>query len=246
MHHKLILLHGFPHDKFLWDPNRQGLADVADVYAPDLWGFGANVPERRMTTMDDMAEDLHRSIAARKMDRLVLCGLSMGGYVAMAFLERWPELVHGLILCNTRSTADSEEAKAAREVTANDALDKGMAVIARGMLPKVLCRKTRHERPDIVERMETLMARQHPTGVAAASRGLALRPDRTATLRSYTRRALVITGAEDELMPLPTSQAMIEALANAELVVLPDAGHLSNVEQPHLFNAAVMGYLSSL
>lgn len=246
MRHHLILFHGFPHDRSLWQSNVQAVSEVAEVFAPDLLGFGSNTHARSIVTVDDMAEDIHGRIVASTTKGVVLCGLSMGGYVAMAFAERWPDLVHGLILCNTRSVADTEEAKAGREGTANDALEKGMEVIARAMLPKVLCSTTRRERPDIVQRMEALMARQDPVGVAAASRGMALRPDRTDVLRNYQRPALVITGDADELMPLATSQHMVDALPNGELVVLPDAGHLSNVEATDGFNAAVIRFLRAL
>lgn len=242
----LILLHGFPHDSTLWEPNIRALSEVAEVFAPDLLGFGSNRHDNAVMRMDDMAADVHARISIRPTQHIVLCGLSMGGYVAMAFAERWPQLVHGLILCNTRSTADTEEAKVARYATATDALEKGMAVIARAMIPKVLSATTRRERPDLVERMEALMARQDPRGVAAASRGLALRPDRTEVLRHFQRPAMVITGEADELMPLPTSQQMMDVLPHGELVILPKAGHLSNVEAADGFNATVARYLRAL
>ena len=242
----LLLLHGFPHDRTLWDINTVALNKAADVVTVDLLGFGTNRTNAHVNTMEELAHDVHRTISERGLHRIVLCGLSMGGYVAMAFIERWPYLAQGLILCNTRSAADNEEAKAAREATAVDATEKGMAVIARGMLPKVLCATTRREKPEVVAQMEALMTRQDPKGVAAASRGMAQRPDRTNVLKGFNVPTLVITGAEDELMPLPTSQAMVDALPRAELVVLPAAGHLSNVEAPDAFNAAVLNYLRAL
>jgi pimeloyl-ACP methyl ester carboxylesterase len=243
MPNTLLLIHGFPHDSTLWSPNLPALAQVADVVAVDLRGFGTKQTTREVNTMEDLAADIHRELVDRGIRRVIPCGLSMGGYVAMAFLERWPDMVNGLILCNTRSTADTEEAKAGREMTAQDAMAKGMAVIARGMLPKVLGATSRRERPELAARMEQLMARQDPRGVAAAARGMALRPDRTDVLRSFTLPALVITGAEDELMPLPTSRSMAEALPHGGLVVLPEVGHLSNAEAPEAFNAAVVRYL---
>ncbi|MBL7951485.1 MAG: alpha/beta fold hydrolase [Flavobacteriales bacterium] len=246
MQHTLFLLHGFPHDRTLWDGNLGALSDTAKVIALDLPGFGNNTYHPTTTTMEAMALDVKEQLAQHGVERIVLCGLSMGGYVAMAFMEQWPELVSGAILCNTRSTADTEEAKAGRGTTAQDALEKGMTVIARGMLPKVLGATTRRERPALVAQVEALMARQSAEGVAAASRGMALRPDRTGILRAFTPPALVITGAEDALMPLPTSEAMASAFPNAQLVVLPAAGHLSNVEAPDAFNTAVSTYLRAL
>jgi pimeloyl-ACP methyl ester carboxylesterase len=167
----------------------------------------------------------------------------MGGYVALAFVERWPACVQGLILCNTRSGADTEEAKAGRAETARNALTKGVDVIARGMLPKVLSAATRRQRPEVAGTIHTMMARQPANGVAAAARGMAQRPDRTPLLKELDIPTMVITGDADELMPLPTSQAMVDELPHAELVVLPNAGHLSNVEAPGAFNAAVIRFL---
>jgi 3-oxoadipate enol-lactonase len=242
----LLLIHGFPLDQTLWDPQREALRNVADVMAPDLRGFGSNNADGASVTMESFAKDLHDLLDRNGTDRVVLCGLSMGGYIAMAFLEQWPERVEALILCNTRSTADTAEGKEGRNATARDAREKGSAVIARAMAPKVLSATTRSQRPDIVAQVEAMIARQHPAAIAAASIGMAQRPDRTPVLRAVKVPALIITGDADELMPLPTSQAMADVISGARLVVLPNAGHLSNVEAPELFNATVRDFLASL
>ncbi|MGV3637917.1 MAG: alpha/beta fold hydrolase [Flavobacteriales bacterium] len=239
----LLLIHGFPLDRTLWDDNVRAFSSAADVIAPDLPGFGDSTRPEAEVSMESYAQELLDQLDALGVDRVIPCGLSMGGYVAMALAERAPEQVAGLILCNTRSTADTPEGIAARETTARDALERGMEVIARGMVPKVLGATARRERPELTIRIERMMARQDPKAVAAASRAMALRPDRTAVLRSFDRPALVITGDEDDLMPLPTSQAMVDALPKGELVVLERAGHLSNVERPEAFNAMVLNFL---
>lgn len=240
----LLLIHGFPLDHTLWEPNIAPLSTVADVMAPDLRGFGDDRSSDEMLTMEMYADDLLRQLDARGIPSAVPCGLSMGGYIAMAMAERAPERIAGLILCNTRSTADTEEGKAARAATARDAKEKGMQVIARGMLPKILGATTHRERPQEAARIEALIAKQDPAAVAAASLGMAQRPDRTSVLRSFNKPALVITGDEDELMPLPTSQAMADALPQGKLVVIAKAGHLSNTEKPMEFNTAVLRYLA--
>lgn len=247
MKRTLLLIHGFPLDGSIWRDQMKGLADVADVMAPDLRGFGDDRrPLPTAMTMEDFAEDLRVLLDARGVERAVLCGLSMGGYVAMAFAERWPERVDGLILCNTRATADTFEGKAAREQTALDAMDKGAAVIARAMVPKVLSERTRRHHPEMAGRVEAIMARQQPKAIAAAARGMARRPDRTAALRQLELPGLIITGGDDALMPLPTSEAMHEALKGSRMVVIDGAAHLTNVEAPHLFNEAVMQFLDEL
>lgn len=245
----LLLIHGFPHDHTLWDPQVTALSDSAHVLAPDLRGFGTSGPVPEVMTMEAYAEDLKKLLDERGVppsEPVVLCGLSMGGYVALAFLERWPERVKALVLCNTRSGADTEEGRAARQETARNAKEKGVPVIARAMLPKVLSEHTRTTDPELSASMEAMMARQRPEAVAAAALGMARRPDRTALLSTITVPTLIITGAEDELMPLPTSEAMHQAIAQSELVVIPNVAHLSNVEDPVRFNATLRNFLSSL
>jgi 3-oxoadipate enol-lactonase len=243
----LLLLHGFPQDSSLWHGTAAALSDVANVLTPDLRGFG---DDRRALpaamSMEACADDIKVLLDARGIDGVVLGGLSMGGYVALAFAERWPGRIAGLLLCNTRATADTEEGKVAREETARNAFDKGVPVIARGMLPKLLSARTKRERPDLVATVEMMMARQRPEAVAAAARGMALRPDRTPMLASITAPTLIVTGDQDELMPLPTSEAMHHAIHGSELVVLPDVGHLSPVEAPEAFQAAVRRFITSL
>ncbi len=230
----------------MWQPNLEALESVAHVLAPDLLAFGTAEEVPAVLTMEQLAEQLKAQLDAQGIQRTVLCGLSMGGYVALAFLERWPERVAGLILCNTRSIADTEEAKQGREATALDALTKGSAVIARAMTPKLLSEHTRSTFPELANIVEAMIARQRPEAIAAASRGMALRPDRTAVLRGTDMPTLIITSENDALMPLPTSQSMADASAHSTLVVLPHAGHLSNVEAVEGFNKAVIDFIRAL
>lgn len=241
----LLLIHGFPLDHTIWDKNIEALSEVTEVLAPDLRGFGGSSTTDATTPMETFASDLMKLLDQRGLRQVIPCGLSMGGYIAMALAELAPERVAGLILCNTRSLADTEEAREGRRNTANDARTKGMHVIARAMAPKVLGTTTRSTHPEMVAHIEAMIAGQGAHGTAAASLGMAERPDRTAVLRNFHKPTLVITGDEDELMPLPTSKAMAEALPNAQLVILDKAGHLSNMEQPAAFNAAVIHFLRS-
>lgn len=243
----LLLLHGFPLDGTIWAPQVEGLADAAQVLAPDLPGFGAyqgEVPAE--LTMEVLADAAVAELDARGIQRAVVGGLSMGGYVAMACWARHPERVAGLVLCNTRMTADTPEGRLSREETARTALEKGMGLIARAMVPKLLAPGTQRWRPELVRGLEALIARQHPAAVAAAARGMALRPDRSAEMAGVSVPALVITGDRDELMPLPTSLAMRDAVPGCGLAVIPGAAHLPNLEQPNLFNAVVRGFLEAL
>ncbi|MCB9169535.1 MAG: alpha/beta fold hydrolase [Flavobacteriales bacterium] len=243
----LLLLHGFPLDNTLWAPQVEGLSGITDVIAPDLRGFGEDaraVPE--VMTMEAYARDVNGLLDDRGIDRVVLGGLSMGGYVAMAFAEAWPERLAGLLLINTRATADDEAGKRGREDTAQRALGQGMTVIARAMVPTLLSERTRQRDPALATGVEALIARQRTDAVAAASRGMATRPDRHAALASVPVPTLIVTGEHDMLMPLPTSLALQAAVPNADLVVIPGAAHLSNLEEPAAFNAAVGKFLATI
>lgn len=242
----LCLLHGFPHDHTLWEPQVAGLKDDAHVHTPDLRGFGAGPEASAIVTMEEHAADILRLLDERGVERVVLAGLSMGGYVALAFAANYPERLQGLVFCNTRANADTAEAAEGRRNTAKEALEKGMAVIARGMLPKVLAENTRVGDPALARRIEDMMARQPAAGVAASSLGMAQRPDRTALLPSIAVPTLIITGSEDSLMPLPTSEVLHHGIPGSRLVVIPGVAHLSNVEAPERFNAEVRTFIRSL
>lgn len=242
----LVLIHGFPHDHHLWDDQLGPLSEVADVMAIDLPGFGSRADAPAILTMEACADDVKEQMDKRGIQQAVIAGLSMGGYVAMAFAERHAARLSGLILSNTRANADPPEGIEARKATARDAMERGMSVIARGMLPKMLTPATITQHPQLAMRVETMMARQQPVAVAAASLGMAQRPDRLTMLRNVRVPTLIITGSEDKLMPLPTSQALQEAIPGSALVVIPGTAHLPNVEAPALFNGAVIDFLRTL
>ena len=242
----LLLIHGFPHDRSLWRPQVEGLKDVARVIAPDLRGFGASGDAPGTMTMDGYAADLKALLDTLGIKQAVVCGLSMGGYIALAFLAKYPDAVKALILCNTRSGADNEKAREGRHATAKKAGEEGMAGIAEGMLPKMVTEATLAARPHLRSSVKTMMARQSVAGVVAALHGIAVRPDRTPMLAAVNVPTLIITGSADTLIPPSESEAMAAAIPNSKLVVIPDVAHLSNAEAPEAFNAAVREFLEGL
>lgn len=240
----LLFIHGSPLDGTLWRPQVEEFKDQYTVLAPDLRGFGADkraVPE--VMTMANYAADLKELLGARGIQDVVLVGLSMGGYIAMAFVELWPAMVRGLVLANTRAGADDEAGINARMEMARNAFDKGMAVIARGMVPKLFSDRTLAQMPELAAEIEEMIARQSPAATAAAAQGMAQRPDRTHMLRGLDVPVLIITGEQDKLMPLATSEVMADAIPDATLVALTGAGHLSNVENPEAFNRYLAKFL---
>jgi pimeloyl-ACP methyl ester carboxylesterase len=242
----LLMIHGFPLDRTLWRSQIEGLQSVARVIAPDLRGFGKSGEAPETMTMDAYAADLKALVDSLNLKQVVLCGLSMGGYVALAFLARYPGAVKGLILANTRAGADSEQAREGRHATAKKAFDEGAPAIAEAMLPKMLTEATIANRPSLTAFVRSMMAGQRAAGVAAALRGMAARPDRTPMLGAINLRTLIITGQADTLIPVSESEAMNVAIAGSQLVIIPEAAHLSNVEAPEAFNAAVREFIEKL
>ncbi|MBV6405077.1 MAG: alpha/beta fold hydrolase [Flavobacteriales bacterium] len=242
----LVLIHGFPLDHTLWLPQLHGLSDVARVIAPDLRGFGNSPATRGTVTMEQHARDVGQLMDRLGIERAVIGGLSMGGYVALAFAELFPERLAGLVLCNTRAVADGGPARKTRETVARRAIEEGMAALAPIMVHPLLADVTRKARPDLIGHLEAMIGRQDPAGVAASSRGMAIRPDRTPLLGQVQVPALVITGSSDTLIAPAESEAMTARLPKGQLVSIPDVGHLSCLEAPEAFNRAVHGLLGQV
>jgi len=242
----LLLIHGFPHDRRLWRSQIAGLEGTARVIAPDLRGFGASGDPAGTMSMDEHAADLHALLEELGIQKVVVAGLSMGGYIALAFLARYPTVVKGLILCNTRAAADTDEAREGRETTARKVMVEGVAPLAKTMLPGMLTQEFRSTRPGSSASIQTMMQEQRTAGVVSALRGMALRPDRTPMLGTITVPTLIITSSADKVIPPSESEAMAKAIPESTLVVIDGAAHLSNVEAPEAFNSAVRGFMAGL
>jgi len=236
----LVLIHAFPLHSGMWEPQREALSGVVDIVTPDLPGFG-NAPglDDESFTMDRAAHYLGRDLEARGIDRFILGGLSMGGYVAFACLRQFRERIAGLILADTRASADSEEGQAGRYASAERIGRGEFDAVVEELLEKLLSRKTRSERPELVERVRRIMLETLPESAVAAQLGMAARIDSTDMLASIDVPTALIFGAEDAITTVEEGKAMAEKIPNARLHILPDAGHLSNLEDPEGFNAAV-------
>jgi pimeloyl-ACP methyl ester carboxylesterase len=196
--------------------------------------------------MNEMAQDVATLLDQLGIVRATIAGLSMGGYVALALYKQFPSRVKALILADTRAQADTEEAKQTREQQAKKALDEGMAGIADTMLPKLLTPETVSKRPEVVKRVRDMMLKTKPEGAAAALRGMADRDDHTDMLPKITVPSLILVGAEDAITPVADSEKMHQAIAGSRLVVLENAGHVSNIERTEQFNEALLGFMKEL
>lgn len=240
----VLLIHGYPLNRTLWDPQMKGLADTARLLAPDLRGHGESNATPAPYSMDMLADDCRALLDAAGVNTpAVLCGLSMGGYVALAFCRKYPERVAGLVLAATKMGADSAEGKAGRDKSAALAREKGAAAIAEAMLPKMLAPQTAANRPQLVDRARKMMESTSVEGIVGALMAMKERPDSTPTVKALDLPLLVIHGMEDQLIPVSEAEATRAAAPDARLERLPEAGHLLNLEQPERFNAALREFL---
>ena len=242
----VVLLHAFPLCREMWAPQRT-LADRFRVVTPDLFGFGGSpVPAAGWTT-DSMADALAALLTGIGItDPVVLGGLSMGGYVALAFARKYPDRLRGLVLADTKAEADNAWAKAGRDKMIAFARESTAAAVAEEMLPKLLGETTRARRPEVVAEVRRIASAQTVDGVAAALAALRDRPDATPALGGIRVPTLVVVGAEDTLTPPDGAKKLADAIPGAKLEVIPTAGHLSNLECPAEFTTAVRMFLASL
>ena len=228
----LVLLHGFPVDHRMWDDVIGSLAVGIPVVAPDLPGLGdAAVPEGA-PSLDRSADEVAALVEAAGHSRVVVAGLSMGGYVALALAERHPGLVAGLALVDTKSTADDEPARANRERVAGEVDASGSVDAVLGMVGSLLSDESVRERPDLPSTITGWIREQPPAGVAWSQRAMAARPDRSDVLAAFDGPVVVVVGEDDAVTPLAAAQNMTGTARDAELVTIPGAGHLSAVEAP--------------
>ncbi|GAC1440346.1 MAG: alpha/beta hydrolase [Mycobacteriales bacterium] len=243
----LLLLHAFPLSSAMWMSQREELAAVCRVITPDQRGFGGSPLGQDSPSLDAAADDVAALLDRLGLDRVVLGGLSMGGYVAMAFLRRHGERVDALLLADTKATADPATGRANRErIAAAVESDQSSTVLVDEVLPTLLGTTTVATRPLVAGRVRGLVQAAPAPAVAWAQRAMAARPDSFDTLDGFDRPALVVVGAEDTLSPPTDAEAMAAALTHGRLVVLPGAGHLTAVETPEAFNAQVTGFLADL
>ena len=244
----LVLLHAFPIGANLWEPQMRSVPPGWRLITPDLRGFGGSTELDSVTalSMADYAEDIVDLLAELGVPRAVIGGCSMGGYAALAMFQSRPELFEGLVLANTRAGADSPEARANRRNMLAVVDREGPSGVAREMMPKLIGATTRATNPSIEANVRRLIKQQSPVAVRGAIHRMMHRTDSTQLLAKVSVPSLVITGAEDEMIPVDESRLMAAAIAGATLVVIPGAGHLANMEQPDAFNNALSTFLSTL
>ncbi len=244
----VLLVHGFPLDHGMWNGQIAALSPQYRVLAPDLRGFGRSAAgSEEAITMERHADDLAALLEALAIgEPVVLCGLSMGGYIALAFWKKHRARLRGLILCDTRAGADTPEAAAARRQTAERVLQDGPAMLGESMLPRLLAPQTLQDNPPLVGLLRDMIAASQARGLAAALRGMAQREDFTPLLPAIDCPTLLLVGQQDAISPPAEMATMARAIPAARLVEIPAAGHLAPLEQPAAVNAAMLQFLAGL
>lgn len=240
----LVLLHAFAADRNLWQPQVQALSRQYRVIAVDLRGFGASGRTNGCPVdVDRYADDVAALLKGLGIGQAVAGGISMGGYVVLALVQRHPHLLRGLLLANTRAGADSDPARAARTVLAQALQQQGSAAVAAFYGDKLfgptMSEQARGE-------VRAMMLRQHPQAMISALLGMARRPDRSALLEQIALPALIVSGTADTLIPSSESNFMHQRIRGSTFIDIADAGHLSNLDKPQEFNRAVGDFMEQL
>ncbi|HEU4355034.1 MAG TPA: alpha/beta fold hydrolase [Actinomycetota bacterium] len=234
----LLLLHAWPLDARMWEPQLRALPPDLTVVAPSHPGFGATPSAGPVMTMDSAARNALAALDAAGIDRAVVCGLSVGGYVTFELWRRARERFLGMVLANTRALADTPDGVAGRLDLAARLRAEGNVLVQEP--PKLLA----PDAPaDLVERVRALISDQPAESIAAASVGMAERPDSTPDLASIDVPTLVITSTQDQLIPAAVSAEMASRIPDARLETLEGAGHLTNLEAPEAFNRLLLEHL---
>lgn len=241
----LALLHAYPLSRGQWRAQGEALAHAlaARVVAPDLRGAGESSVDAEPITMERMAQDVLTLLDALGARRVVLGGLSMGGYCAFAALRLAPERFAGVIFADTRATPDTPEGRAGREATAAFVEQQGPGALFDRDAAKLLSNRIITRHPAIVAGARALAEVNSAAGLAAMARGMALRADATDLLPHIDCPALALVGEQDVITPVTDARAIFERIPNATLAVIEDAGHLSNLERPDLFTDNVASFL---
>jgi 3-oxoadipate enol-lactonase len=231
----LVLVHAFPFDRRMWRDQALSLSTERRIVTIDLPGFGESHPLEEVPTVDTFADQIVALLDHLGIEKAAVGGLSMGGYVALAFAANHAHRLQGLVLCDTRAAADSAETKAARGLAINLVKEQGVPEYLERQLAKLLSPKATHEVRTEVRRL----GNQSVEGVIAGLQVLRDRPDRTKLLTQITCPTLLIVGEEDAISFPEEMAAMAAAIPGSRLIRIPGAGHLANLENPEAFAEAL-------
>jgi 3-oxoadipate enol-lactonase len=240
----IVFLHGFPFDKTMWQEQLDYLKNTHRVIACDIRGFGKSKDEESHLSMDLFANDLILFIDKLDLDKVIICGLSMGGYIALNAMKRFPSRFEALILCDTQCIADSYEVKANRYKTIDEVNEYGETNFNEGFIKKVFHEDSLTNKPELVEQLRSVVFANSQHIISQGLIALAERSETCSFLDKITIPTLIICGREDVVTPLDESKFMNKQIKGSVLHVINNAGHVSNLEEPIKFNKLLRDFLN--
>jgi pimeloyl-ACP methyl ester carboxylesterase len=242
----VVFLHGFPFSHEMWKPQLDVVGGQFRAIAYDLRGHGRSFTGDGQFTIEGHVDDLIDLLDALAITQTVIVGLSMGGYVALRALERNPDRFRAAVLCDTRSEADGNEGKLKRFTAMAAVKRTGSAVFADSFVKNVFAAETFTRNPEAVECIRTIIRRTSELSIAGTLVALASRTDTIESLSGITIPTLILVGELDVTTPPEASRAMHARIRRSELHVIPGAAHMSNMENPGIFNSHLMSFLKRL
>jgi len=241
----IVFLHGFPFNSSMWEPQIQHLSANYHILAYDHRGHGLSGLGTGHYTVEFFVDDLLDVVTSKNISNAFICGLSMGGYIALRAMEKFPERFRGLILADTRSETDTNEARLKRAANIKIVEEKGVSDFCEGFLKAILTPDTLQKNPVVTDKVRKMIMTTPPTAIMGTLLALAGRTDTTASLSKITVPTLILVGEKDAVTPPDAAKAMHEKIAGSKLVTIPHAGHVSNLENPEAFNQALLVFLNS-
>ncbi len=242
----IIFLHGFPFDKTMWQAQLDFLKSSYRLISLDIRGFGKSKDENTALGMDLFSEDLIAFMDKLTLDKVIICGLSMGGFIALNALKRFPERFEALILCDTQCSADTIEAKEKRYKIIDEIGVNGVTKFNEGFIKNVFHKNSLSQKKALVEKLGAVVFSNSPHIITMGLTALAERSETCSTLSEIAIPTLIICGREDEVTPLAQSEFLHANINGSTLRVIDDAGHVSNLEQPQEFNKHLLDFLTHL
>jgi 3-oxoadipate enol-lactonase len=242
----VMFVHGFPFDHTMWDPQMKALPNHFRAITYDVRGHGGSDVGDGQYTIEFFVDDLIALLDHLVIDKTVLCGLSMGGYIALRAIERHPERFKALVLCDTKSDADTNEGKIKRSTTLKSVKSEGVAVFADDFVKAIFAPETFQNHPEVIETIKQTIRANSPIGISGAALALAARTDTTGVLTKIQVPTLILVGEHDKLTPPSASEFMQKQIAGSELHIISKAGHMTNLENAPDFNRHLIDFLNRM
>ncbi|MDQ3050626.1 MAG: alpha/beta hydrolase [Bacteroidota bacterium] len=242
----LIFIHGFPFDKSMWELQMKALSKNNRAIAYDIRGYGKSSANASPASMTLFADDLIKFMDALEIDKAIVCGLSMGGYILLNAVHKYPDRFKAIILSDTQCIADSPEAKEGRGKTIATIREGKKSEFTEGFIKKVFIAESLESKKDSVNKIKEIVMATSDATIIAGLTALAEREETCSNMNRVEVPALVICGDGDVVTPLEQSRVLNSRLANSSLVIIENAGHLSNMEQPENFNRKISEFIELL